>query len=113
MWTVCPSARVANPQGSARDRVERGAIPSGIGPRLDEVNGRLGKTLLRGGRVFAETSVFEGKVTFRPAIVNWRPGPEDVDALVDVLLQLAAECRRGDGPARATPFSIHRPHRRC
>ena len=62
-------------------------------PELDQLNRRLGEALLRDGRVFAGTTVFEGKVAFRPAIVNWRTGPEDVDALVDVLLELAGGLR--------------------
>ena len=53
-----------------------------------------GEALLRDGRVFAGTTVFEGKVAFRPAIVNWRTRPEDVDALVDVLLELAGRAAR-------------------
>jgi glutamate/tyrosine decarboxylase-like PLP-dependent enzyme len=57
---------------------------------LDELNRRLGELLLDDGRVFAGTTVYEGKVAFRPAIVNWRTTAEDVDALVDVLLELAA-----------------------
>jgi glutamate/tyrosine decarboxylase-like PLP-dependent enzyme len=66
--------------------------PAGVAEgQLDEVNRRLGEALLRDGRVFAGTTIFEGMVAFRPAIVNWRTGPEDVDALVDVLLELAAE----------------------
>ena len=39
--------------------------------------------------MFAGTTLFEGKVAFRPAIVNWSTRTEDVDALVDVLLELA------------------------
>jgi glutamate/tyrosine decarboxylase-like PLP-dependent enzyme len=62
-------------------------------PELDELNRRLGEALLRDGRVFAGTTVFEGKVAFRPAIVNWRTRPEDVHALVDVLLELAGGLR--------------------
>jgi glutamate/tyrosine decarboxylase-like PLP-dependent enzyme len=62
-------------------------------PELDELNGRLGEELLRDGRVFAGTTLFEGRVAFRPAIVNWRTRPEDVDALIDVLLELAAGLR--------------------
>lgn len=58
---------------------------------LDDLNRRLGEALLRDGRVFAGTTLFEGKVAFRPAIVNWRTGPGDIDALVDVLLELAGE----------------------
>ena len=68
--------------------------PDGVDePELDELNRRLGAALLRDGRVFAGTTLFEGKVAFRPAIVNWRTGPEDVDALIDVLLELAGGLR--------------------
>jgi glutamate/tyrosine decarboxylase-like PLP-dependent enzyme len=55
---------------------------------LDELNRTLGEALLRDGRVFAGTTRYEGKVAFRPAIVNWRTQEEDVELLVDVLLEL-------------------------
>jgi glutamate/tyrosine decarboxylase-like PLP-dependent enzyme len=61
--------------------------------QLDELNRRLGELLLGDGRVFAGTTLFEGKVAFRPAIVNWRTSTEDVDALVDVLLELSGRLR--------------------
>jgi glutamate/tyrosine decarboxylase-like PLP-dependent enzyme len=57
--------------------------------RLDELNRALGEALLADGRVFAGTTLFEGKVAFRPAIVNWRTQESDVELLVDVLLELA------------------------
>jgi glutamate/tyrosine decarboxylase-like PLP-dependent enzyme len=57
---------------------------------LDELNEGVGEDLLRDGRVFAGTTTYEGRVAFRPAIVNWRTREEDVDALVDVLLELLA-----------------------
>ena len=57
---------------------------------LDDLNRRLGAALLDDGRVFAGTTVFAGKVAFRPALVNWRTRERDVDLLVDVLLELAA-----------------------
>ncbi|MFL5892721.1 MAG: pyridoxal phosphate-dependent decarboxylase family protein [Solirubrobacterales bacterium] len=60
---------------------------------LDKFNRELGEALLRDGRVFAGTTSYEGKVAFRPAIVNWRTQEEDVDLLVDVLLELL-EARR-------------------
>ncbi len=56
---------------------------------LDELNKRLGAELLRDGRVFAGTTIYEGRIAFRPAIVNWRTQEADVDLLVDVLLELA------------------------
>ncbi|HEX6459266.1 MAG TPA: aspartate aminotransferase family protein [Thermoleophilaceae bacterium] len=56
---------------------------------LDALNSRLGAELLRDGRVFAGTTLYEGRVAFRPAIVNWRTQEADVELLVDVLLELA------------------------
>ena len=63
---------------------------------LDELNRRLGDALIADGRVFAGTTLYDGRVAFRPAIVNWRTREEDVDALVDVLLELAAGLGRPD-----------------
>jgi glutamate/tyrosine decarboxylase-like PLP-dependent enzyme len=60
---------------------------------LDELNRTLGAALLEDGRVFAGTTVYDGKVAFRPAIVNWRTGEDDTDLLVDVLLELATRVR--------------------
>jgi glutamate/tyrosine decarboxylase-like PLP-dependent enzyme len=68
--------------------------------RLDDLNRRLGEALLEDGRVFAGTTLFEGRVAFRPAIVNWQTGAEDVDLLVDVLLELGAGLLEGE-PAPA------------
>jgi len=65
------------------------ARPEGVPEdELDALNGALGEALLRDGRVFAGTTNYEGKVAFRPAIVNWRTQEEDVGLLVDVLLEL-------------------------
>ena len=65
------------------------ARPKGMGEEhLDQLNRDLGEALLRDGRVFAGTTTYESKVAFRPAIVNWRTRESDVDALVDVLLEL-------------------------
>jgi glutamate/tyrosine decarboxylase-like PLP-dependent enzyme len=60
---------------------------------LDDLNRELGAKLLEDGRVMAGTTVYDGKVAFRPAIVNWRTREEDVDLLVEVLLELAASVR--------------------
>jgi glutamate/tyrosine decarboxylase-like PLP-dependent enzyme len=64
---------------------------------LDALNTELGEALLEDGRVFAGTTLFEGRVAFRPAIVNWQTREEDVDALVDVLIEL------GDGMLEELP----------
>ena len=57
---------------------------------LDEHNRRLGEAVLEDGRVYMGTTVYEGRVAFRPAIVNWRTTEPDVDAIVDVVRELAA-----------------------
>jgi glutamate/tyrosine decarboxylase-like PLP-dependent enzyme len=62
--------------------------PGAADEELDELNSRLGEALLRDGRVFAGTTVYDGKVAFRPAIVNWQTTERDVDTLIDVLLEL-------------------------
>jgi glutamate/tyrosine decarboxylase-like PLP-dependent enzyme len=64
--------------------------PPGLGEEeLDDLNSALGRDVLEDGRVFVGTTRYDGKVAFRPAIVNWRTGERDVDLLVDVLLELA------------------------
>ena len=45
------------------------------------------------GRVFFGMTEYDGKVAFRPAAVNWRNRPEDVDLIVDVVLELGARFR--------------------
>jgi glutamate/tyrosine decarboxylase-like PLP-dependent enzyme len=69
---------------------------------LDGLNRRLGEALLEDGRVFAGTTLFEGKVAFRPAIVNWRTREDDVDMLVDVLSELGQRLLEGEPAASST-----------
>ena len=74
------------------------ARPAGVAEQdLDELNRELGKALLRDGRVFAGTTVYDGRVAFRPAIVNWRTTEVDVELLVDVVCELI-ERRPNDRP---------------
>ena len=58
--------------------------------RLDDLNRRIGETSIRDGRVIFGTTEYDGKVAFRPAPVNWRNRPEDVDLIVDVVRELSA-----------------------
>jgi glutamate/tyrosine decarboxylase-like PLP-dependent enzyme len=59
--------------------------PQGIAEAdLDELNRRLGAAILADGRVFYGTTVYAGKVAFRPAISNWRTTELDVDLIVRV-----------------------------
>ena len=63
--------------------------PAGVNEEdLDGLNRRLGEALLRHGKVFAGTTVYDGRVAFRPAIVNWQTTERDVDTLIEVLLEL-------------------------
>ena len=55
---------------------------------LDELNRRLGEDVLADGRVYVGTTLYEGRIAFRPAIVNWRTREEDVDLLVEVIREL-------------------------
>jgi glutamate/tyrosine decarboxylase-like PLP-dependent enzyme len=65
--------------------------PPGLGEQeLDELNLALGQDVLEDGRVFFGTTRYDGKVAFRPAIVNWRTTERDVDFLVEVLLELTS-----------------------
>ena len=42
---------------------------------------------------FFGTTVYAGKVAFRPAIVNWRTRSEDVDLVVPIVLELGGALR--------------------
>jgi glutamate/tyrosine decarboxylase-like PLP-dependent enzyme len=66
--------------------------PTGIPEEaLDDFNRRLGAAIIQDGRVFFGTTVHDGRVAFRPAIVNWRTRPEDIDLIVDVTRELAVQ----------------------
>ena len=60
---------------------------------LNHLNRRLGAEVLEDGRVYVGTTVYDGRVAFRPAIVNWQTSEEDVDLLVDVIRELGAKLR--------------------
>jgi glutamate/tyrosine decarboxylase-like PLP-dependent enzyme len=57
---------------------------------LNDINRRIGDQVLRDGRVYVGTTLYDGKVAFRPAIVNWRTREEDVDLMVDVIRELGS-----------------------
>jgi glutamate/tyrosine decarboxylase-like PLP-dependent enzyme len=56
--------------------------------QLDDLNRRVGEMVLEDGRVYFGTTVYDGKVAFRPAIVNWRTRDEDVDLIVATVREL-------------------------
>ena len=68
---------------------------------LDDLNRRLGARLLADGRVYFGTTIYGGRVAFRPAISNWRSGEEDVDLIVAVTRELGARLLDAGQDARA------------
>jgi glutamate/tyrosine decarboxylase-like PLP-dependent enzyme len=66
---------------------------------LDDLNRKLGASILDDGRVYFGTTDYAGKVAFRPAIVNWRTGEEDVDLIVTVVRELGARLVGSTAPA--------------
>ncbi len=66
----------------------RYAPPGVPAPDLDALNQAIGEALLADGRVFAGTTVYEGRTALRPAIVNWRTREADVELLVSVVREL-------------------------
>ncbi len=84
--------------------------PPGIpDDQLDDLNRILGELVLEDGRVYFGTTVYAGKVAFRPAIVNWRTREEDADLIVSTVRELGARAvaqaeasrARGTAPAPA------------
>jgi len=47
--------------------------------------------VLEDGRVYFGTTVYAGRVAFRPAIVNWRTTETDVDLIVAVVRELGSK----------------------
>jgi glutamate/tyrosine decarboxylase-like PLP-dependent enzyme len=65
------------------------ACPEGVpGSGLDDFNEQLGRAIRADGRVFVGTTTYAGRTALRPAIVNWRTGPADVEALIQVTHEL-------------------------
>jgi glutamate/tyrosine decarboxylase-like PLP-dependent enzyme len=62
---------------------------------LNRLNRELGQTVLDDGRVYVGTTVYDGRVAFRPAIVNWRTTEADVRMIVDVIRELGARATAG------------------
>ena len=71
-------------------RVAQPGLPE---EELDRWNRAVGEALIADGRVFCGTTVYGGRVALRPAIVNWRTGPDDIDLFVDVVRELAGRTR--------------------
>ncbi len=68
--------------------------------QLDDLNRRVGELVLEDGRVYFGTTVYAGKVAFRPAIVNWRTREDDVDLIVSTVRELGGRAAAQAEPAR-------------
>jgi glutamate/tyrosine decarboxylase-like PLP-dependent enzyme len=66
----------------------RARPPGASDDELNDFNQRLGDSIRADGRVFVGNTTYGSKTALRPAIVNWRTGPEDIDLLVDVTCEL-------------------------
>ncbi|MGZ4663655.1 MAG: pyridoxal phosphate-dependent decarboxylase family protein [Frankiaceae bacterium] len=55
---------------------------------LDELNLRIGRALLRDGRVYVGTTRWAGAVAFRPAFVNWQTTTADADLMLETIREL-------------------------
>ena len=66
---------------------------SSDGPELDELNRRIGEEALTDGRVFFGATSYGGRTAFRPALVNWRTGPSDVELVPQVVREIGARLR--------------------
>ena len=50
---------------------------------LDAVNRALSEAILEDGQVYVGSTLYDGRVALRPAIVNWRTSEADIDLLVE------------------------------
>ena len=65
--------------------------PAGVPEaELNDLNRQIGEAAIVDGRVFFGSTVYDGKVAFRPAPVNWRNREEHVDLIVEVVQELGA-----------------------
>ncbi|HYJ61618.1 MAG TPA: pyridoxal-dependent decarboxylase [Actinomycetota bacterium] len=68
------------------------ARPPGVAEdRLDELNRRIADASIQDGRVFFGSTLYGGRVAFRPAPVSWRQRPEDIALVAEVVQELAAK----------------------
>ncbi|MBV8990225.1 MAG: aspartate aminotransferase family protein [Solirubrobacterales bacterium] len=70
---------------------------------LDALNRRLGDAVLDDGQIYFGTTVYAGRVAFRPAIVNWRTQPHDIDLIVPTVLRLGRRLQASNEPRPLGP----------
>jgi glutamate/tyrosine decarboxylase-like PLP-dependent enzyme len=63
--------------------------PPGVSEsELDDLNLRIGRAILRDGRVYVGTTRWAGAVAFRPAFVNWQTTTADADLMLETIREL-------------------------
>ena len=62
---------------------------------LDDLNLRIGRAILRDGRVYVGTTQWAGTVGFRPAFVNWQTATADADFMLNTVRELGRRSIRG------------------
>ena len=63
--------------------------PGGLSdPQLNELNRRLGESVIEDGRFLVGTSRIGSRTIFRPAFSNWRTRMEDVEEFASVVVEL-------------------------
>ena len=68
------------------------ARPAGVPEEaLDDLNRRIAAAAIEDGRVFFGGTSYDGKAAFRPAPVNWRTDPGDIELVATVVRELAAK----------------------
>ena len=75
---------------------------------LDDLNRRLGEKVLEDGRVYVGTTVYDGRVCFRPALVNWLTTAADADLVVDVIRAVGARILEAPAALSRGPDSVGR-----
>jgi glutamate/tyrosine decarboxylase-like PLP-dependent enzyme len=67
----------------------------GRADELDALNTKLGDALKEDGRFWVGTTLYRGRVAFRPALVNWRIRERDLQEFVAVVREVGARVAEG------------------
>ncbi len=75
--------------------------PAGLDDeQLNRLNARLGEAILCDGRIYMGTTVFGGRVAFKPAFVNWRTTSREIELVLPTLRELGRDLlHRGEEDA--------------
>jgi aromatic-L-amino-acid/L-tryptophan decarboxylase len=68
-------------------------------PEVDALNQRIMERLQYSGRVYPSNAVVQGRLVLRACIVNFRTEAEDVEALIDLAVEIGDELSAGGRPA--------------